>query len=133
MLHRVDSVLDKHKGKERELYQHLQQLRSQAQNAGELNQLFREIFYGRVQEVNIRDEEENTLDEEENIQDEEEQPDAGQYRAEVMETDTEALIRNLLRERSSIMHQYADRMLRDYYGREMELLGLLCIEFDLVH
>jgi hypothetical protein len=136
VLHRVDSVLDKYKGREGEVYQHLKQLRSQAQNAGELTQRCREVFYDRVPEVIVLDEgEEGILHEVENIpgQEEEQPVYAEQYRANVMEADTEALIRDLLRERSSFMHQYADRMLRDYYGREKELLGLLYEEFNLVH
>lgn len=134
VLHRVDDLLDGNKKEEKELLEYLKYLYNENNNEYEKQELIRKLFYStkKIKKLSSFFQKKSTS------------PTKGDKkivkilninqtcdrRFDAVEIKQE--IRDLLKLKSPSLNQHVDRMLRDYHGKENELLDKLHIELGCV-
>jgi hypothetical protein len=125
VLHRVDDLLDNNKNEEKQLLEYLKYLYNENNNEYEKQELIRKLFYSTKKLKKLSSlffsqiKSPNQFDKKITDKQSHNEFDAFEIKKE---------IRNLLELRSPSLYQHVDRMLRDYHGKEKELLGKLNIE-----
>jgi hypothetical protein len=126
VLHRVDDLLDNNKNEEKQLFEYLKYLYNESNNEYEKPELIRKLFYSTKKLKKLsslffsQKKSPNKFIKKitKNLDDKQSH---NKFDAFEMKKD----IRNLLELRSPSLYQHVDRMLRDYHGKEKELLDKL--------